>query len=133
MNRASADRMTQAETVWALRAPEAWPAAAADAAWKKVLLYTEHTWGAWNSISQPEERFVKDQWDIKRGYAEEADWLSRKLLARREPGNGVRLDVRRRQHAVVAAHRRRPCPGDRYRLAATAFSTPPARRSRRSD
>jgi alpha-mannosidase len=85
MNRASADRMTQAETVWALRAPEAWPAAAADAAWKKVLLYTEHTWGAWNSISQPEERFVKDQWDIKRGYAEEADWLSRKLLASASP------------------------------------------------
>ncbi len=85
MNRASADRMTQAETVWALRAPETWPAAAADAAWKKVLLYTEHTWGAWNSISQPEERFVKDQWDIKRGYAEEADWLSRKLLAGASP------------------------------------------------
>jgi alpha-mannosidase len=85
MNRASADRMTQAETVWALRAPDAWPAAAADAAWKKVLLYTEHTWGAWNSISQPEERFVKDQWDIKRGYAEEADWLSRKLLASASP------------------------------------------------
>ena len=86
MNRASADRMTQAETVWALRAPESWPAAAADAAWKKVLLYTEHTWGAWNSISQPEERFVKDQWDIKRGYAEEADWLSRRLLAGASPG-----------------------------------------------
>ena len=85
MNRASADRMTQAETVWALRSPEAWPAAAADAAWKKVLLYTEHTWGAWNSVSQPEERFVKDQWDIKRGYAEEADWLSRKLLAGASP------------------------------------------------
>jgi len=85
MNRASADRMTQAETAWALRAPDAWPAAAADAAWKKVLLYTEHTWGAWNSVSQPEERFVKDQWEIKRGYAEEAGWLSRKLLAGASP------------------------------------------------
>ena len=88
MNRASADRMTQAGTVWALRAPEAWPSAAADAAWKKVLLYTEHTWGAWNSISQPEESFVKDQWAIKRGYAEEADWLSRKLLAEASPVTG---------------------------------------------
>jgi alpha-mannosidase len=28
---------------------------------------------------------VKDQWDIKRGYAEEADWLSRKLLAGASP------------------------------------------------
>jgi len=85
MNRASAERMTQAETVWALRAPEMWPAAAADAAWKKVLLYTEHTWGAWNSVSQPEEAFVKAQWEIKRGYAEEADYLSGKLLAGASP------------------------------------------------
>jgi hypothetical protein len=85
MNRASADRMTQAETVWALRNPDAWPASAADAAWKKVLLYTEHTWGAWNSISQPDEAFVKTQWDIKRGYAEEADWLSRRLLSGASP------------------------------------------------
>jgi hypothetical protein len=88
MNRASADRMTQAETVWALRRPEAWPASAAEAAWKKVLLYTEHTWGAWSSISQPEEDFVKSQWDIKRGYAEEADWLSRTLLSRASPDAG---------------------------------------------
>ena len=86
MNRASADRMTQAETVWALRGPEPWPAAAADTAWKNVLLYTEHTWGAWNSISKPEADFVKEQWAIKRGYAEEADRLSRALLARAGAG-----------------------------------------------
>ena len=126
MNRASADRMTQAETVWALRAPEAWPAAAADAAWKKVLLYTEHTWGAWNSVSQPEERFVKDQWDIKRGYAEEADWLSRKLLAGASPAteyastfdvvntlSWARTDVVRVPASLVG--RRRPCPRRRGR------------------
>jgi hypothetical protein len=85
MNRASSDRMTQAETLWALRAPDRWPAGDADAAWKKVLLYTEHTWGAWNSISQPEEAFVRDQWTIKRGYAEEADRLSRALLTAAMP------------------------------------------------
>jgi len=86
MNRASADRMTQAETVWALRDPEPWPISAADAAWKSVLLYTEHTWGAWNSISKPEADFVREQWAIKRGYAEEADRLSRALLARASAG-----------------------------------------------
>ncbi len=89
MNRASANRMTQAETVWALRSPEAWPAAAAQAAWTKVLLYTEHTWGAWNSISQPEDESVKAQWDVKRGYAEEADWRSRKLLAEAGSASGA--------------------------------------------
>ena len=86
MNRASADRMTQAETVWALREPEPWPASEVDAAWKNILLYTEHTWGAWNSISTPEADFVKEQWTIKRGYAEDGDRRSRALLARAGAG-----------------------------------------------
>jgi hypothetical protein len=86
MNRARADRMTQAETVWALREPEPWPASAADTARKNVLLYTEHTWAAWNSISKPEADFVKEQWAIQRGYAEEEDRLSRALLARASAG-----------------------------------------------
>ncbi|MBK8980524.1 MAG: hypothetical protein IPM29_31870 [Planctomycetes bacterium] len=90
MNRASADRMTAAETVWALRSPEAWPVARADAAWRQVLLYTEHTWGAWNSVSQPDAAFVRAQWDVKRGYAEDADRLSRELLADASPAPHTR-------------------------------------------
>ncbi|MBM4060989.1 MAG: hypothetical protein FJ265_07815 [Planctomycetes bacterium] len=81
MNRASADRLTQVGALWALHAPASWSAADAAAAWRNVLLYTEHTWGAHNSISQPGVEFVRAQWDVKRGYAETGDRLARVLFA----------------------------------------------------
>ena len=39
------------------------------AAWKNVLFYDEHTWGAYNSISQPERAGAQQQWEIKESYA----------------------------------------------------------------
>lgn len=79
-NRQSADRLAVAQVLWALRAPERWPAAQAQEAWKQVLRFTEHTWGAWNSISEPHLPFVLQQWEIKAGYAQEADRATRALL-----------------------------------------------------
>jgi hypothetical protein len=46
-----------------------------------VLLYSEHTWGAYCSITEPERDLTRDQWEIKRGYALGADRKSRELLA----------------------------------------------------
>lgn len=37
-------------------------------AWKNVLLFHEHTWGAYNSISQPDIPFVTEQWRIKKQF-----------------------------------------------------------------
>ncbi len=39
---------------------------------KMSRLWDEHTWGAHNSISQPELPFVKDQWKYKQAYALDA-------------------------------------------------------------
>jgi hypothetical protein len=80
MNRASADRLTQAETLFALLNPQAYPAEEFRQAWRNVILYDEHTWGAHNSISQPDEPFVKSQWAIKRQFAVDADAQSKALL-----------------------------------------------------
>jgi hypothetical protein len=80
LNRGSADRLAQAETLWALRAPGPYPAAAFDAAWKNVAMYSEHTWGAHNSIHQPDLDFVRTQWRYKQAYALDADGQSRELL-----------------------------------------------------
>jgi hypothetical protein len=80
LNRASAERLVQAETLFALRKPDAYPAKAFQEAWRNVLLYSEHTWGAHNSISQPDEHFVLDQWRVKQSFALEADKQSRQLL-----------------------------------------------------
>jgi alpha-mannosidase len=81
LNRASSDRLAQAETLFAMLQPSAYPAAAFEDAWDKVLLYSEHTWGADVSISQPESKKTREQWEIKKGYAEAADRQSRELLA----------------------------------------------------
>ena len=51
-------------------------------AWRDALLYSEHTWGAHNSISHPDLPFVQDQWKLKQRFALEADRQSRELLRR---------------------------------------------------
>jgi alpha-mannosidase len=94
MNRQSADRLLQAETLWALLNPVQYPAAEFDRVWKFAAMYSEHTWGAHNSISQPDLPFVTEQWKYKRGYALAADEGSRKLLAQILPaGNARTFDV----------------------------------------
>jgi len=70
----------QAETLWAIRNPGPFPATAFLEAWRNILLYSEHTWGAHNSISQPDLPFVRDQWKVKQGFALDADKESRQLL-----------------------------------------------------
>ncbi|HON90073.1 MAG TPA: polysaccharide lyase family protein [Sedimentisphaerales bacterium] len=81
MNRASSDRLAQAETLFAMLRPAGYPRAAFEDAWNSVLLYSEHTWGAWCSVSEPERKETLEQWEIKRSYAETADRQSRDLLA----------------------------------------------------
>ncbi len=44
MNRHTADRLSQAETLWALLNPGRYPAADFAAAWRNVALWDEHTW-----------------------------------------------------------------------------------------
>jgi alpha-mannosidase len=82
LNRASSDRVTQAEALWAMLAPERYPARDFEEAWRSVLLYSEHTWGAWCSVSEPNRRETLEQWSIKHSYAAAADMQSRELLSR---------------------------------------------------
>lgn len=49
-------------------------------AWKQVLLYGEHTWGAFLSGSDPDSLLQKDQWECKRGMAEQAVEKEKQLL-----------------------------------------------------
>jgi alpha-mannosidase len=100
MNRQSSDRLAQAETLFAMRKPSAYPAAAFEDAWDKVLLYSEHTWGAWCSVSGPERKETREQWEIKQSYARQADQQSRELLelalavkAEVPTGRGPAVDV----------------------------------------
>ena len=80
LNRAAAERLVQAETLFAMLKPEAYPLRDFHRAWRNVVLYDEHTWGAHNSISQPDAAFVKSQWAVKQKFALDADTQSRALL-----------------------------------------------------
>jgi hypothetical protein len=91
LNRASAERLVQAETLWALRGRSGFPAREFQAAWRNVLLYSEHTWGAHNSVSQPDLPFVHEQWRVKQGFAIEADRQSRALLAQALAASGTNI------------------------------------------
>ena len=59
-----------------------YPAQQLDDAWRNCLLYDEHTWGAYCSISQPETEFTRSQWKIKAQFAVDADRQSRELYDR---------------------------------------------------
>jgi hypothetical protein len=80
MSRNAADRINEAETVRALTNKAGYEVVQYAEAWRDVLLYSEHTWGAWNSVSDSENPFVKKQWDIKRAFAVDAEHLSQTLI-----------------------------------------------------
>jgi alpha-mannosidase len=80
MNRGAAERLVQAATLSTILAPQAYKDADFDAAWRNVLLYSEHTWGAWNSVSDSENPFVAQQWQVKRQFAVDAESESKRLL-----------------------------------------------------
>jgi len=80
LNRNTAELLTQLETYYTQFDKDNYPQKDFDEAWRYVLLYSEHTWGAWNSISDPELKSVTDQWKIKKSYAIKADSIAQKLL-----------------------------------------------------
>jgi alpha-mannosidase len=81
INRLSSDRMTQGETLWTLFKPQALPRDGYADALKNIAMYSEHTWGAHNSISAPDSDFVKAQWKIKQAFALDGETQTKKLLA----------------------------------------------------
>jgi len=91
LNRGAAERLVQAETLWTMFHSATYPDAAFYDAWRDVLLYDEHTWGAHNSVSEPDSAFARAQWTIKQAFATQADARSRRLLAdslAQRPGAG---------------------------------------------
>jgi len=83
LNRAAANRLLQAETLWSLwQSPGRFPAEEFAEAWRQVLLWDEHTWGAADSVSNPDGENARSQWAYKQAFALEADKRSLALLER---------------------------------------------------
>jgi hypothetical protein len=72
MNRNTAERLVQAEVLWSIFGRQYFPAKQFDEAWTNVLLFSEHTWGAVTSKSDPDIDFTKKQWEVKKSFAEKA-------------------------------------------------------------
>ncbi|WP_221284842.1 glycoside hydrolase family 38 C-terminal domain-containing protein [Mucilaginibacter sp. SP1R1] len=69
LSRNTSDQLKQTGAIWAIRNKASYPVAAFDDTWKNLLLYNEHTWGAYNSVGEPDDAKVKSEWAVKQGYA----------------------------------------------------------------
>jgi alpha-mannosidase len=88
LNRHSANTLVQAETLWAMRPPEEFPGEKFYQAWRQVILFDEHTWGAHNSVSEPDHPDVVDQWAYKQAFALKGAELAQELLTQAlDPGS----------------------------------------------
>jgi hypothetical protein len=72
LNRNNASRLNQLETIISMNPKVDYPQQSINGIWKNIMLYDEHTWGSWNSISEPESPFTLRQWETKRAFAIEA-------------------------------------------------------------
>jgi len=93
MNRRTADRIVQAQTLYSIVNRNGYPEKDFEDAWENVLLYSEHTWGSWNSMSDPGNPFTKQQWAVKRSFAVKADSISRVLQKQAAPSTEKNADA----------------------------------------
>lgn len=97
INRNSADRLSQAEALMAMSDGSAFSTDEFTDAWRDVLLYSEHTWGASNSVRAPQSESAKKEWAFKKQFALDGETASTallaKALARRGNTGAAKIDV----------------------------------------
>ncbi|MBC7330213.1 hypothetical protein H5T88_07650 [bacterium] len=76
MNRKAKDWAVEAETIYSLASllnPSIeYPKQKFKELWRNILLFDEHTWGAWCSVSDPNAETTLRQWEIKASFAHKA-------------------------------------------------------------
>jgi alpha-mannosidase len=93
-NRRASERIAQAQILWAMLHPEMALHERFDVAWNKMVMYDEHTWGAHNSISRPDDPFAVQQDRYKQAYAFDGATLTDELLRDiTAPASGSAIDV----------------------------------------
>ncbi|WP_185286166.1 glycoside hydrolase family 38 C-terminal domain-containing protein [Chryseobacterium indologenes] len=79
INRNSSLKLQQLTTLYSMLNPRQYNSRHFYEAWKNVILFHEHTWGAFNSITAPDLPFVADQWKVKKQFSADGSFLSEKL------------------------------------------------------
>lgn len=94
MNRRNSDRLGQLEILWSMVKPASFPFNDFYKAWRNVVLFSEHTWGASASYSDYKSDHTKLLWNEKRTFVTNADSLTRLLT------NSV-LDATHQQNGFI--------------------------------
>lgn len=81
-SRQLSDQLKQTSAIWAIGDKPGYPSDKFNEAWKQLLLFNEHTWGAYNSVDEPENDKVKSEWNVKKGYVTRAGQLTNELMQR---------------------------------------------------
>ncbi|OGD12645.1 MAG: hypothetical protein A2W20_02985 [Candidatus Aminicenantes bacterium RBG_16_66_30] len=101
-SRTSAARAVQAEALWSILGKDGFPVDKDAEAWRQIVLFNEHTWGAHDSVSNPDGDGPRAQWEYKKAFATGAERLSSELLAAAaERGSGTVPDGGRQAIDVV--------------------------------
>ena len=91
--------LVQLETLYGLFNPLAYRPDEFSSAWRNVILWHEHTWGASNSISEPDSPGVLAQWAYKQAFALDGRRAADRLFEPFSPPistpahEGVELDI----------------------------------------
>ncbi|MCD0468689.1 glycoside hydrolase [Flavobacterium sp. JAS] len=72
-NRVNSLRLQQLTTLYTMLNPKEYNEQNFYEAWRNIIMFHEHTWGAHNSITAPDAPFVTEQWRIKRQFMLDAD------------------------------------------------------------
>uniref|UniRef100_UPI002626A7CC glycoside hydrolase family 38 C-terminal domain-containing protein n=2 Tax=Chitinophaga TaxID=79328 RepID=UPI002626A7CC len=100
-NRVNSLRLQQVANAYAILAPKRYDPQSFYEAWTNILMFHEHTWGAHNSITQPDVDFVTEQWKIKKQFMLDGDQQTNVLNARLMEGFSDKASQR---IAVVNTH-----------------------------
>lgn len=76
---------------------------------KNIVMFHEHTWGAWSSISDPETFFTKEQWRIKKQFVDSAQWYYDQLAAAlhfqyNKPVSDIKNNLRIANYSIDKLH-----------------------------
>jgi alpha-mannosidase len=80
LNRNAADWLQQAGAIWALRNKPGFPTNTYDSALTDLVMFNEHTWGAYNSVWEPNAPGVLQQWAYKKAFVDRGSALADSLL-----------------------------------------------------
>ena len=80
ITRHTSNRLNQSEILSTMIDPDKFDNEKFYNAWRDVVMFEEHTWGSWNSISDPDNPFTVSQWNYKKAFATDGEERSKKML-----------------------------------------------------